>query len=243
MPLKSPIHSAAPPSFSTYLNPPMVRGWKMASSRYNTDALWVLAPAAGGTQGVLKTSESFKHSKHTATQPGCQSTSKCWRDTCVLCLTWGVLEQSIPGAQETTKKPLGACCQFCSDHHQPQLWACTFRALELHLGPKGALAHTCGIWSISNSQVLLISGSAVPRAALVVCNILIGFPSTLWWNTKKCPSKWALYLSKAFRALGPTYARPLWLHPQPLPHHVMTAFFLLYISRHLCIYEDRCVGM
>ena len=51
----------------------MVRGLKLACARYNTDALWVLDPASGGRGSILKPRESFKHSKHTATQPGGQS--------------------------------------------------------------------------------------------------------------------------------------------------------------------------
>ena len=41
----------------------------------HTDTVCVFAPASGGTQGILKPSESLKHFKHTATQPDGQSTS------------------------------------------------------------------------------------------------------------------------------------------------------------------------
>ena len=106
--------------FSTTLNlhlptPPTVRGLEVAGSRCHTDAACVSAPAPR---------ESFQHSKHTPRQPGCRSTSHGYRDACVLGLTGGLLDQRVPGAQQTTQRPPRACRGFLSTHSPSHHSAC-----------------------------------------------------------------------------------------------------------------------
>ena len=75
MPATFLIHSSAPASVSTHTNSQQSGPWKMASSWFDSDAVWFVAPASVGTQVILNPSESFQHSQHTTPQPGCQSTS------------------------------------------------------------------------------------------------------------------------------------------------------------------------
>ena len=68
-------HSFSSTSLSlTIPHTPTVRGLNMASSPFSTEAMWVSAPASGGTQGLLTPSESLEHSQPPATHPVCQST-------------------------------------------------------------------------------------------------------------------------------------------------------------------------
>ena len=69
----------------------------------------------------------------------------------------------------------------------------------------------------------------------------LDFLLPLSWNAKKCPSKWALYDSKAFRALPPTCPMQLPSNPQFPTHQLITAFFPVEISLHFCTDEGRCV--
>ena len=94
------------------------------------------------------------------------------------------------------------------------------------------------ICSNSHSQVFLLP---LAQQSMGLCRFC--FLSQLSWKTTKCPSKWALSISKAFRELKPPYTIPCSLNPQHRIHHVMPGFFLFYISMHLCIYEYRCVGV
>lgn len=89
------------------------------------DSVWVLAPASGGTQGLLKPGKSLKPSKHTSTQPGCPSPSDAE----------GVLESSAcHGAswsqevQGPSTQPRPAECLLLvppATRPQAQLYACT----------------------------------------------------------------------------------------------------------------------
>ena len=137
--------------------PPTVRAWQMASSRDHTDAGRVSAPASGGTQGVPTPSDSFQQpSKHTPKPPGCRSTSQCYRDACVLCLTRGVLDQTVPGAQEPTQRPLGACCGFLSTHSPSHHSACT---CSLAAAPGSRRCSGAVLWTPALTATLRFSSS------------------------------------------------------------------------------------
>ena len=71
----------------------------------------------------------------------------------------------------------------------------------------------------------------------------VSSPSPAFMKYQEVLLKWATTLSKDFRALRPTYTMPCCLNPQLLTHHVMSPFLFFYITLHLCIYGDRCVGM
>ena len=129
----------------------------MASSRDHTDAGRVSAPASGGTQGVPTPSDSFQQpSKHTPKPPGCRSTSQCYRDACVLCLTGGVLDQTVPGAQEPTQRPLGACCGFLSTHSPSHHSACT---CSLATAPGSRRCSGAVLWTPALTATLRFSSS------------------------------------------------------------------------------------
>ena len=136
----------------------------MASSRDHTDAGRVSAPASGGTQGVPTPSDSFQQpSKHTPKPPGCRSTSQCYRDACVLCLTRGVLDQTVPGAQEPTQRPLGACCGFLSTHSPSHHSACT---CSLAAAPGSRRCSGAVLWTPALTATLRfppLSASAAPQ--------------------------------------------------------------------------------
>ena len=137
--------------------PPTVRALQMASSRDHTDAGRVSAPASGGTQGVPTPSDSFQQpSKHTPKPPGCRSTSQCYRDACVLCLTRGVLDQTVPGAQEPTQRPLGACCGFLSTHSPSHHSACT---CSLATAPGSRRCSGAVLWTPALTATLRFSSS------------------------------------------------------------------------------------
>ena len=78
-------------------------------SRSNPEAVRVWAPASRGPPGTPTPRTCFKPSKPTATPPGCPSTAKSGRHTSALRLTGGVLQERVPGAQDTAAHPLGAC--------------------------------------------------------------------------------------------------------------------------------------
>ena len=138
--------------FSTTLNlhlptPPTVRGLEVAGSRCHTDAACVSAPAPR---------ESFQHSKHTPRQPGCRSTSHGYRDACVLGLTGGLLDQRVPGAQQTTQRPPRACRGFLSTHSPSHHSACT---CSLAAAPGSRRCSGAVLWTPALTATLRFSSS------------------------------------------------------------------------------------
>ena len=106
---------------------------------------------------------------------------------------------------------------------------------------KAFWCHLVDNCSNSNSQVFL-------SPALQPLELLCPW-ATCWWDflppfaltTKKRPSKWAISLSKPFRALRPSYPMPLLSNTQLLTHPVLTAFFLRHTFLPWGIYAYRCV--
>ena len=142
---------------------------------------------------------------------------------------------------ENNPKPLRACCGFCPKHHQPQLWAwiCSLGGAPGSRRYSGAI-----LWTSALTATLKFSSSLAQQPLRLQrpwAIFWLDFIPPLSWNTKKCPSKWAISFSKAFRALRPIFPMPIQSNTQLLTHYVMTAFFLFYIFLHLCIYDDRCV--
>ena len=189
----------------------MVRHLKIVSSWFNTDAVWASAHTSRGVQGIPKPSESLMHSEHAATQPGGQPTthpeetplSSAWHDA-----SWS--RESQPPRKQLQNSgcllwvpPDTPSTATLSLHLQP--WSCTWVQ-------KGLWHHLVNICSNNNSQVFLLS-LALQLQWLhwpwAIKGCLDLFPP-ISWNTKKCPSKWANYVSKTFRALRQTY---------PLPFH------------------------
>ena len=138
--------------FSTTLNlhlptPPTVRGLEVAGSRCHTDAACVSAPAPR---------ESFQHSKHTPRQPGCRSTSHGYRDACVLGLTGGLLDQRVPGAQQTTQRPPRACRGFLATHSPSHHSACP---CSLATAPGSRRCSGAVLWTPALTATLRFSSS------------------------------------------------------------------------------------
>ena len=118
---------------------PTGRRWKMASSRFRTDALWVWAPASAGTQGIRDHGEPLKHSNPTATRAGCQKPHPVLK---------GQPDVRHPGAEfprcpGSDPKPLGARCRFCPTPNPPNFSA-RLCCPQRQLGPGGPLAPPCG---------------------------------------------------------------------------------------------------
>ena len=138
------IHSLAPASLSQYLNPHQSGPWTWPV--HNSTLMCVSAPGSGGTQGIPKPSESLRHSQHNPPPTRLQIHIKCCRDTCVLCLTGGIFQQS-PRCQENNTKPLGGWCGFQPTHNQPLLWASTwsFGAAPGSITDSGTVFWTSGV--------------------------------------------------------------------------------------------------
>ena len=141
--------------------------------------------------------------KPTATQPGGEPTSKSGRHTSALrppphrrCL--GGESPWCPGNTCTSSECLlWVRPAQASIRPRPRPGACAFgalplpplRASELHLGPGGALAPSCGHrLEQPLSGWPSLSGSAVPGAAWAGAQTRLGAPSP----AKKGPSTWAL---------------------------------------------------
>ena len=84
------------------------------------------------------------------------SPTKNAEGTCVLCLTWGVWDQIVPNAEQTTKEPLGTSCRFCSTHHQPHLKACT---CSLGAAPGSSRYYGALLWTSTLTATLRFSSS------------------------------------------------------------------------------------
>lgn len=191
----------------------------------------------------------FKTLKPTATKPSCQSTSKSGRETSALCLTGGVLEERVPGAQETPAHPLGACSaqHSISPSAEPaHLQGCRSHLLE----PRSCSWSRKGFWRPrvdigwnSHSQAFLLS--LAQQCLGLHClgpSCGLGLLPQLSRNTKKGPSMWVLSLSKAFRARRPTYTMPPHVNPHPPNHRGMPAFLQVDVALPLCLYVFLRIG-
>ena len=81
---------------------------------------------------------------------------KCSRESSVLCLTGGILEQKETGAQKKKAQTSGSCCGFHLTDHQPQLWAWTCRHGVSHGSSRysGAI-----VWTSALTATLRLSSS------------------------------------------------------------------------------------
>ena len=133
-----------------------------------------------------------------------------------------------PRCPESNYKPLGV---VCNQHTINPSSESEPAALELHMSPEGTLAPSCGhLLSQPLSGFPPLSGSAAamvdwPRALCGLCSL-----PPISGNTKKCPYKWAISLSKTFRGLMQTYAMPFHSNTQLPSPQIMTAFFFFLVS-------------
>ena len=131
-----------------------------------------------------------------------------------------------PRCPESNYKPLGAWCGVPATHHQPLL-----RVSELHLGPEGTPAPSCGYrlsQPLSGFPPLSGSAAAMVDWPWVLCGLCSLPPIS--GNTKTCPYKSAISLSKTVRGLMPTDAMPLHSSTQLPSRQIMTAFFFSLVS-------------
>ena len=100
-----------------------------------------------------------------------------------------------------------------------QTWRC-------HLVQKILWRPLVNNFSNRNSEVLLLSGSAVPWAALSQSNVLVGFPSPTFLRYQDVQFQVAYFSLKGLESLEVNlhYATPF--KPQLLTHYVMRALFL-----------------
>ena len=212
----------------------------MAISWINTYAVYVSAPGSGGTQVILKPSESLKHSKHNCPQTRPLIHIKCWMDTFVLCLTWGMLQCRVPGAQKATTN-LWVLGVVCTKHTINPSSEPAPAALEPHVGPEGTLVPSCGhLLSQPLSGFPPLSGSAAAMVDWPWALCGLGSLPPISGNTKMRSTKWAISLSKTFRGLMPTYAMPLHSNTQLPSLQIMTAFFFFLVSW-TYVFMMRCV--
>lgn len=137
---------------------------------------------------------------------------------------------------ENNPKPLGACCGFCPRHHQPEISACTCSpgAAPGSRRYSGAILWTFALTAslMSSSSLWLSSPPGLPWPWTICWLDLV----LLSWNTNKCLSKWAISLSKVFRALRPTYPLPLCsLSSPPIMSWQPSSF--LYICAHIYLWR------
>ena len=218
----------------------------MVSSQYNADVVWVSAPASVGTQVILNPSESFQHSQHTTPQPGCQSTSESWRDTCVLCLTWGILEQRVPGTQETTKNPLSTGRGFHSTHNQPHLRACTW---SLGTAPGARRYSGIFVWTSSLTETLRISFSlwlrSPPGRQWLWAIGSLDFLPPFFLKYQEVPFQVGSFSLKGFQSPEAHLCHATaFTHSAPVHSgHDSLFWVFFYVSLNVFIYEDGFVGM
>lgn len=237
MPLKSPIHSSAPALLSPYLKPLQAGAWKWSAH----DSTRILC---GSCLLPLEEHKAFQnpmnHSTILNTMP---IHLKCWRDTYVLCLTWGILDQRVPGAQKKIPSlwvlAVGSAQNTINPNPVPAP-----AALEMHLDPESTLAPSCGhMLEQQLSGFPLLSCSAPPGCiGPGPYGGWISFLQFFQIPSNALPNG-LFSLSKAFRAMRPTYPMPLRSNTQLLMHHTVTAILQCYTSLHLIVYEDRCVYM
>lgn len=128
------IHSLPPASLSPYLTPWQSGAWTwpardLKMMQRGSPLPYLEEPKA------FWIPQSFKRNWSPTRLP---IHTKCWRDTCVFCLTGGILEQS-PSCPENKPKPLGADSTKLT--MQPTSESAP---AALHLGPKGTLVPSCG---------------------------------------------------------------------------------------------------
>ena len=137
-----------------------------------------------------------------------------------------MLQQRVPGAQKATTNHL-VLGVVCPQHTiNPSL-----SISELHLGPEGTPAPSCGYrlsQPLSGFPPLSGSAAAMVDWPWVLCGLCSLPPIS--GNTKTCPYKSAISLSKTVRGLMPTDAMPLHSSTQLPSRQIMTAFFFSLVS-------------
>lgn len=194
-------------------------------SRSNPEAVRVWAPASRGPPGTPTPRTCFKPSKPTATPPGCPSTAKSGRHTSALRLTGGVLQERVPGAQDTAAHPLGAC-RGCAPLNTPS-------------APRRGLP----IWSLAALTCSSLLLGAAPGARR-------GSGALVWTSARTAPRRLpSLWLSSPWGCIvwGPEdggLSFPSALRKdQEGPCHVATRSRALSLSLSLALALSRSQGL
>lgn len=178
MTAKFPIHSSAPASFSTYL--------KSDSQGLEHGQLMIQHWCSVGLSSCL-----WRNGRHFEAQGTLQAFetnsppnmlpihSKCWRDTCVLCLTGDIMEQRAPGALKTTANIwVLVVCSTQHTIHTNSACTCSLAATPGSRRYSGAI-----LWTYALTATVRFSSSLaqlLPGAALILVKMLVGeFPSCL----------------------------------------------------------------
>lgn len=137
----STTHSPVPTSI-LIPKPLNAMGLRIASSKFKTDGISVQIPDSQETK-CHPTPLRLSSFPTTLSPTSLEVLIKCWRDTCVLGLTGGILEQRGPGDWKPTQNfwvlAMGSTQNTINHNSEPAP-----AALELHLGPEGILVLSCG---------------------------------------------------------------------------------------------------
>lgn len=237
-------------------------------SRSNPEAVRVWAPASRGPPGTPTPRTCFKPSKPTATPPGCPSTAKSGRHTSALRLTGGVLQERVPGAQDTAAHPLGAC-RGCAPLNTPSaprrglpIWslaALTCSSLLLGAAPGARRGSGALVWTSARTAPRRLSSLwlSSPWGCIVWGpeDGGLSFPHSLSGKTKKGPATWqltlalsrshsrsrSLSLSRPFGVQRPTSTGPRPGNPSLHIRQGVPACFLLDRALPTGMEEDGCV--
>ena len=96
----STTHSPVPTSI-LIPKPLNAMGLRIASSKFKTDGISVQIPDSQETK-CHPTPLRLSSFPTTLSPTSLEVLIKCWRDTCVLCLTWGILGLGVTGALKST---------------------------------------------------------------------------------------------------------------------------------------------
>ena len=203
---------------------PKVRSLKMASSQFNTEALWVSTPASGEYK-------AFQNPGNPSSILNTLPPNQAAYPYPMLKghLTWGIWEQRVPGNQKATPNLWVLAVGYARKHHLPHLWACTW---SLGAAPGSKRYFWCHLVESALTATLRFSSSlwlCSPRSALAFGNMLIWLLSTIVLEYQEVPLQVGYFSLKAIHSpeANLTHAIPF-KHSAPNPCHDSILPFITY---------------
>ena len=215
MPLMCPIYSSSPPSFSTYLKARKSGAWIWPVQ----DAVWVSAPASEehkACQNLVNASSilsTLPHNQATHPPPNAQGTP-------------------VPTASH---EPSGSRESLSPWKQLINLWVLAVGSAHNTITPNAEPAYL----EPRSSNPLEPQSCTWGRKVLWRPRVDICPKSHI--QTFLLSRTFSLF--KGFQSPEANLCNARCLNPQLPTHHGMPTFCLFYTTLHLCIYEDRCVGM
>ena len=220
----STMHSPAPASIQV---PKClkVRGWRIASSRFETDVVSVLTLGVRGTKCTLTPLCLASVSNHHATQPNPKPVSSAWREE-----SW-LLESLVPWKQPSS---MGPFCGFCQTHLHPQLWAC-----------RCSLGTTDMFWKYSIALLWPHALTANPRPSSSLPRLpwggCTGLGKVCWFDLAlpvplsdmKCTTKWPI--SQSVSGHWPSLNQGQYLNTCCHPTHYDSLLCTLRVCVCVCV--------